>query len=205
MGRLACCRRSPRGLFSFALETPNSFPLTLGVRAMRFRLGILSFIAALVVVSSPAAAAPTERSTPPSEIPVELVAYVAPDGKHCDDLDRRGIACPDVDELIAALGGEDLVERWRPVVETYFEPEDVERAMAVLRCESTGDPEAANPSSSARGLFQHLESEWERRLDLSGWPGDTSIYDPVANTAVAAYLVYKGGGWSNWNASGYCW
>ncbi len=84
------------------------------------------------------------------------------------------------------------VERWRPLVELYFHSEDVEWAMRVMRCESRGDPAAANPRSSARGLFQHLERLWPERAVSAGWPG-ADIFDPEANIAVAAWLLYEDG------------
>lgn len=95
-------------------------------------------------------------------------------------------------------------ERWRPLVERYFRPDDVDRALAVIRCESGGDPRAANPHSSARGLFQHLARLWPKRAARAGRPG-ADIFDPDDNVAVAAWLVYHGGGWSHWNPSRSCW
>jgi hypothetical protein len=38
---------------------------------------------------------------------------------------------------------------------------------------------------------------------MIGLPG-ASIFDPVANVAAAAYLVYTVG-WSPWAASAHCW
>ncbi len=96
------------------------------------------------------------------------------------------------------------VEDWRPLIERFFAPEDVDRALRIVSCESGGDPAAANPISTARGLFQHLGSAWPKRAERAGW-GGSDILDPVANTAVAAWLVYEGGGWSHWAASGHCW
>ncbi len=127
---------------------------------------------------------------------------------------RRGAVCP----VVAVAGGLDVpltpydlvpdevrsVEDWRPLVEVFFRPRDVERALAVIRCESGGDPTAANPRSSARGLFQILRRYWPRRSVQAGWEG-ADILDPVANTAVAAWLVYHGGGWSHWSPSRGCW
>lgn len=96
------------------------------------------------------------------------------------------------------------VTDWRPLVERFFAADDVDRALDVISCESGGDPNAKNPSSSASGLFQHLGSEWDRRAYRAGWY-QSDIFDPVANVAVAAWLVYEGGGWSHWSASGHCW
>lgn len=92
----------------------------------------------------------------------------------------------------AAVDFSPRVERWRPLVEYYFHAEDVEWALRVMRCESRGDPNAANPRSSARGLFQHLKRLWPERAVSAGWPG-ADILDPEANIAVAAWLLYEGG------------
>ena len=89
-------------------------------------------------------------------------------------------------------------EGWRPLVEKYFEPGDVDRAIRVMACESNGDPKARNRSSGAGGLFQHLPSAWAKRAAGAGVPG-ASIYDPEANIAAAAHLLYgPGGGWKHW-------
>jgi hypothetical protein len=88
------------------------------------------------------------------------------------------------------------VEQWRPLVERYFAADQVERALRVMSCESGGSPTAANGSSSARGLFQHLGRYWESRSAAAGWAG-ASIFDPEANIAVAAWLQ-RSGGWGHW-------
>ena len=90
-------------------------------------------------------------------------------------------------------GGEDgpfgpLVERWRPLVSRYFAPELVEEALAVIACESLGDPEIVNSSSGTAGLFQHHPLYWAERAAAAGFPGATPD-DPEANTAAAAWLV----------------
>ncbi len=95
-------------------------------------------------------------------------------------------------------------EDWRPLVEQFFSPEHTDRAVRVLACESGGNPLAKNPGSSASGLFQHLGSLWDDRAVAAGQPG-ADIWDPVANTQIAAWLVYEGGGWSHWNPSAHCW
>lgn len=95
-------------------------------------------------------------------------------------------------------------EDWRPLVAFFFEPDDVERALDVIQCESAGDPLAKNPNSTASGLFQHLASRWAERSHLAGWD-DADVFDPVANVAVAAWLRYERGGWSHWNPTRGCW
>jgi hypothetical protein len=90
-------------------------------------------------------------------------------------------------------------EGWRPLVAEYFEADDVDRAVRIMSCESKGDPGAHNGSSGASGLFQHMPAYWHERSSMAGW-GGASIFDPEANVAVAAWLVYDyaGGGWHHW-------
>ncbi len=89
------------------------------------------------------------------------------------------------------------VGAWRSLVEAYFRPADVDRALRVMSCESRGDPYARNRRSGASGLFQHLPKYWSGRAANAGFPG-ASIFNPEANVAVAAWLVYDFGGWRHW-------
>ena len=84
------------------------------------------------------------------------------------------------------------VERWRPVVDTYFPEDRVEWALRIMECESRGDPNAKNPNSSASGLFQHLARLWPPRAEAAGF-GEADVFDPFANIAVAAWLLENGG------------
>jgi hypothetical protein len=95
-------------------------------------------------------------------------------------------------------------EPWVGLVEASFASGDVGQALMVIWCESKGDPSATNGSSGAAGLFQHLPKYWAERSAAAGWEG-ADIYDPAANIAVAAWLVYEGGGWSHWGPSAGCW
>lgn len=90
-------------------------------------------------------------------------------------------------------------EGWRALVERYFPAGEVDRAIRIIACESNGDPSARNPSSGASGLFQHMPGSWAKRAVGAGFPG-ASIFDPEANVAAAAWLVYdaQGGGWHHW-------
>ena len=110
------------------------------------------------------------------------------------------------DEIVAAVLRSEprSPEGWRPIVELYFEERHVARALRVIRCESGGDPDAKNPRSTASGLFQHLASLWDERSVRAGWAG-AGVFNPEANIAVAAWLVYEGGGWGHWNPSRHCW
>lgn len=95
-------------------------------------------------------------------------------------------------------------EDWRALVEIYFEPDQVDKAIEIMQCESRGRPDAKNPTSTASGLFQHLHSLWPPRVAAAGWEAG-SIWDPQVNIAVAAWLVNEGGGWSHWYPSQHCW
>lgn len=130
-------------------------------------------------------------------------AVSPPEHEGCRPVTRLSPPCPAPapGTMVGAMAG---LDRWRPLVARYFRPGDVERALEVIRCESNGNPRAANPVSTARGLFQHLGSMWPERAGRAGWPG-ADIFDPEANVAVAAWLVYQGGGWGHWNASAHCW
>ncbi|MGA7271066.1 MAG: transglycosylase SLT domain-containing protein [Acidimicrobiia bacterium] len=93
------------------------------------------------------------------------------------------------------------VERWRPLVSTYFPADRVEAALAVIRCESYGDPNAYNPYSGASGLFQFLPSTWATVSPRAGFTG-ASPFDPEANIATAAWLTayYANRGSDPWAA-----
>lgn len=93
--------------------------------------------------------------------------------------------------------------RWTELVATHFHPRDVPLALRVIHCESSGSPDAVNADSGAAGLFQHLPRFWDERSTEAG--AASSIHDPAANVAVAAWLVYEGGGWRHWEASRQCW
>jgi len=95
------------------------------------------------------------------------------------------------------------VESWRPLVSTYFKPADVEWALAVIRCESSGVPTAWNRSTDDRGLFQHHYRYWADRSTRAGYAGGDP-FDPETNVAVASWLFYTGGA-SHWNPSASCW
>lgn len=86
------------------------------------------------------------------------------------------------------------VERWRPLVESWF-GEKTETVLCLMRPESGGNPDALNQQgSSARGLMQILASLWAPKLGLSY----SDLYDPEINIEVAWY-VYGEQGWWAWS------
>ena len=82
------------------------------------------------------------------------------------------------------------IEQWRPLVEQFFPTDRVNEALAILRCESNGDPDAYNPYSGASGLFQFLPSTWASTAPKAGYAG-ASVFDPEANAASAAWLANR--------------
>ena len=94
------------------------------------------------------------------------------------------------------------------LINRYFRPDDRAWARQVAFCESsaqTYDTESAVVSSAlAVGWFQHLAKFWSERSDKAGVSG-ASPFDTEANVAVAAWLLYEGGGARHWNPSRTCW
>jgi len=79
------------------------------------------------------------------------------------------------------------VERWRDEVSQFFPSSRVDEALAVLQCESLGNPDAYNPYSGASGLFQFLPSTWAITAPKAGFAG-AEPFDAVANIGTAAWL-----------------
>lgn len=96
------------------------------------------------------------------------------------------------------------VEQWRTLVASHFPAEHVDLALAVMACESGGNPDARNPNSSASGLFQHLARYWDARTLAAGIPG-ASIFDPTSQMVVTAHMTGGGVNWTAWQASHHCW
>lgn len=84
------------------------------------------------------------------------------------------------------------------IASRYFLEEDVLRAVRLAWCLSRFDPGVVDPLTGHMGLFQHHPSFWPDYAQLAGFRG-YDPFDPVANTAVAAYLVYEGAGWQTWD------
>ncbi|HUP16512.1 MAG TPA: transglycosylase SLT domain-containing protein [Acidimicrobiia bacterium] len=91
------------------------------------------------------------------------------------------------------------VEQWRPLVASYFSPGMVDQALSIIQCESLGDPNAYNPYSGASGLFQFIPGTWAVTSVKAGF-GGSSVFDPEANVASAAWLTsyYQGAGLNPW-------
>ena len=98
-----------------------------------------------------------------------------------------------------------FVEHWRPLVKTYFEEEDVNKALRIIYCESRGKEKAVGINKDGTkdvGLWQFNDNTWnwlKPKLKITG-----NRYDPILSTKVAKWLVYNDG-WYHWNSSKHCW
>lgn len=126
------------------------------------------------------------------------------------------------------------VEQWRPLVTEVFTRwglhqtkcatrngvefcvgPQIDNALQVMQCESSGNPMAVNSRTGVGGLFQNHPAYWQGRVDRvraqhsdkePNFPADASMFNPEHNTVVAALLVWEsretllgnrgGGGWS---------
>jgi len=93
------------------------------------------------------------------------------------------------------------VEAWRPLVAAYFPAGLVDEALAVLACESQGNPGAHN-RSGASGLWQFMPDTWDWVAGNTGSPSfdEDGPYDPEWATINAAWLWQHGGPqhWTCW-------
>jgi len=80
-------------------------------------------------------------------------------------------------------------------------PGQVGMALCVANRESSFNPYARNPYSSAAGVFQWVSSSWASYSRRYGYAG-ASVFNAYANIAVAAHAV-RDGGWGPWG--GGCW
>lgn len=86
------------------------------------------------------------------------------------------------------------VERWRPLVEKYFPPNLVDKALYVIQGESGGDPTIVGDNGVAIGLFQ-IQSN--KRFE--GRPDENTLKDPEANIRYAAQqLGAANDKWTDW-------
>jgi soluble lytic murein transglycosylase-like protein len=88
-------------------------------------------------------------------------------------------------------------------VATYFPASRVDEALAILQCESLGDPDAYNPYSGASGLFQFLPSTWASTSPKAGFAG-AGAFEPEPNVGTAAWLAGRyqelgQGYWAPWS------
>jgi len=68
---------------------------------------------------------------------------------------------------------------------------DTETLLRVAYCESRYDPLAFNGILGASGLFQIIPGTWRANSLAAGY-GGASVWDPVANANVAAWMFGRG-------------
>jgi soluble lytic murein transglycosylase-like protein len=68
---------------------------------------------------------------------------------------------------------------------------DPEQLLRVAYCESRYDPLAYNGILGASGLFQIIPGTWRANSVPAGY-GGASVWDPVSNANVAAWMFAKG-------------
>jgi len=125
-----------------------------------------------------------QSDTPPETIGDMSMAEIC--GTVSGVPDRSMVWCPLVALNLASRGGLNLG--------------NLQHLMVILDCESSGRPDAKNPTSSARGLLQHITPFRDARaLKYLGRPVP-DWNDPGDNVAVgvALYLDPNGGGPSHW-------
>lgn len=107
---------------------------------------ILSWPLVLIVIVAAILAAMFVTSHP-SITPAPIVEIMAPKEEPKEELPAPVQAPRDMETMI----------RWEAA--TYGINPDV--AVAIARCESGLDPYAANPNSTAKGIYQFLDGTWE--------------------------------------------
>lgn len=150
-------------------------------------------VAAMAFVGSASTLPPDDA--PVAELdpraPTASALAVAPEAD--EDSDRQGGVYVRSDYLSEA--------EVRELVAAHFEGADVNRAIRVAWCASSFNPSSINPATGASGLFQHLPENWAEHSAAAGRPA-ASIFDPEANVAVAAWMLYElPGGWSHWDCA----
>jgi hypothetical protein len=115
-----------------------------------------------------------------------------------------------VSEMISPLGDvreiqvyannptEDVKTDAEKAIEVWFEEKDWAWAYRVAACESSMNPLAKNPESTASGIFQITKLTWE----ANKCEGD--IFNAWDNAECASKIFDKRGT-QPWNASKYCW
>lgn len=85
---------------------------------------------------------------------------------------------------------------------------DLEETMErIAWCESRNNPLARNPTSSAKGRFQFLDSSW-KYYGLKYWGSsfyEKDVFDYSDNTELAYWVASENQGFTDWDESKKCW
>lgn len=160
---------------------------------------LLLFVAlAVAVFSSGTAGASTIECDQAWEQFARSVRQEARLGLTMERLDQINEYIPIVEACADGSVGEwdSDVDRWGPLVASFFRPEDVARALCLMELESAGDPDARNAVSGASGLMQVMPF-WAGHFGYS--PSD--LFNPWTNLEVAAVIRDKQG-WGAWSPYG---
>lgn len=102
----------------------------------------------------------------------------------------------DVPRFVPASRG--VLRSWHAdLVAEHFPPEQIARALAVMACESRGDP-GATGRAGEKGLMQ-VHPIWQELAERLYWPG-ISLYEPEVNVRVAA-AIWRAMGWGAWSCA----
>jgi len=82
---------------------------------------------------------------------------------------------------------------------------DLEVMVRIIQCESGGNPAAKNPTSTASGLGQFLDSTWNANAPRLGYAATRAESFRVTPAARVMALVLSEQGTRPWNASKRCW
>ena len=91
---------------------------------------------------------------------------------------------------------------WEAIVAEHFD--DVAKACSVMECETGGtfDPTIENPSSSASGLYQFLDSTWRKARELVGAGQYARASHAPAGVQIAAAGAWlRRTSWSQWECA----
>jgi len=90
-------------------------------------------------------------------------------------------------------------EAWRSVVVEYWQADRVECVLDLIQAESSGNPQARNPSGGYLGLLQHSPWGWNTRAAAAGFEDGNGVtahpYNGAANIAAGAWLANNSSPW----------
>lgn len=81
---------------------------------------------------------------------------------------------------------------------------DPELAVNIVRCESSFDRYAKNPSSTASGYFQFLDGTWDTTMQRMGLPTST-LKTSMPEAIDAGVFLLRNDGTRHWTESSGCW
>ena len=90
-------------------------------------------------------------------------------------------------------------EAWRSVVAEYWQADRIECVLDLIQAESSGNPQARNPTGGYLGLLQHSPWGWNARAAAAGFEDGNGLtahpYNGAANIAAGAWLADNSSPW----------